>query len=48
MHLLSSGFLTTLTAWIDTPQVFSGLLGAAITGVVSLLVSAYVGRRRLG
>ncbi|HVT67851.1 MAG TPA: substrate-binding domain-containing protein [Trebonia sp.] len=48
MHPLASGFLTTLNAWIDTPQVFSGLVGAAITGLVSLLVSAYVGRRRLG
>ena len=48
MHPQADGFLSTLNVWIDTPQVFSGLIGAAITGVVGLLISAYVGRRRLG
>jgi hypothetical protein len=48
MHPQADGFLSTLNAWIDTPQVFSGLIGAAITGLVSLLAGAYVGRRRLG
>jgi ABC-type phosphate transport system substrate-binding protein len=48
LHPLADGFLSTLNAWIDTPQVFSGLIGAAITGIVSLSASAYVGRRRLG
>ncbi len=48
MHPLADGFFSTLNAWIDTPQVFSGLVGAAITGLGSIMVGTYVGRRRLG
>src|SRR6516164_6958081 len=48
MHPMANGFLSTLSAWTGGPQLFGGLIIAAIGGIASLLVGAYVSRRRLG
>jgi ABC-type phosphate transport system substrate-binding protein len=45
---MADGFLSTLSAWTGGSQFLGGLIIAAVGGIASLLVSAYVGRRRLG
>jgi phosphate transport system substrate-binding protein len=48
MYLEADGIITTVNTWINTPQVLTTLLIAAISGLAGWVLQAYSRRRRFG